>query len=284
MRISSLQRGLIGSSGDPLRVSTSGGCVSGGAAFNWSTAKKAEYRMETGALETDSSGNSNTLTAYGDPSAYGTSPPQGSYSCYYDGNDAHYIVDSSLPAGFPGKGNTGSQNFLIMGWWSPHMNQNSTIVTKYYATNYERQFEIANAWGTANNFKVLISSLGSSADVSFTFTPATYNGVDLTVDDWYHFGFWHDTTLDKWGIRVWDGSTVYNYSAAYSSGVWIDTTDPYVLPAFAIGARRSSGGTYSTYADGRIDQVVVYSWADGSNPTEKQILDKIDAVRGGTAP
>lgn len=76
-----------------------------------------------------------------------------------------------------------------------------------------------------------------------------------------------------------DGGSTYNYSVAYTNGVHLGTG------AFALGASINadiSNGT--SMIDGKIDQAVVYSWANGSNPTEQQILDQIDAVRGGTAP
>jgi hypothetical protein len=248
--------------------------------YTWSGVKEAEYRFETGAMTTDS-GTTNTLVASGTPPGTDTTNfKQGvaSASFLIASSQDYTREDAAVAAGFPGKSSTGYQNFLIMGWVRPNASANMTVLSKYYTGTANRSWELNIAYVTTSNFRVYLSGDGTSTAgdnfVSFTFSTVN-GGVNLVNGQWYHVGLWHDSNLDKWGLRVYDvtGTTTYNYSAAKTTGIFLSTA------TFSIGSR--AGTILFT---GNIDQTVVYAWADGANPTEQQILDQIDAVRGGTSP
>jgi hypothetical protein len=278
MRISSLQRGLIGSSGDPLRVSTSGGCVSGGAAFNWSAVLRAQYDFEnSGALGEDTTANNLDITDAGDGATHDTTNEKiGSGCVSFDGSTTAllYLADSSLPAGFPGKNSGGYQNFLVTGWYRVDGTGGTVaLISKYYPETDGRSWRLDMVTGAEPDFRILLSSDGSAATVSYTFTVAD-GGVQVAANTWYHIGFYHDSTLDRWGLVVWDGSTKYSHT-----DVTLTTGINLGVAGFAIGACISSGGTDIGHMDGKVDHVKIYSWADGSNPTQAEILTQIDADR-----
>ena len=128
---------------------------------------------------------------------------------------------------------------------------------------------------------MFISSNGTSADIlNYTFSAANGGFSMATGNNWYHFALWFDSTLNKCGIIIYNtesGEKTYSVSAG-------GLTTYLGTASFGIGMRRSSGGTISSTINGIMEQVVLYSWSDGSGPTEQQILNQVAAVRGGTLP
>jgi len=261
-----------------------GGGTSDAGGFDWSAVKVAEYRFAPSALGTDSSSGGNTLTVGSGVTSNTTyykadGGTNGSGLWDQTANAYAYRVDGDLSAGFPGKSSGGNKNFLVMGWYGPYeVTVGGILLSKYYAATGERSWEVIA--GSASGIKAYISSNGTSADIlNYTFNAAN-GGIDLVTSRWIHFALWFDSTLNKCGIVVYDninGEKTYSVSAGGLT-TYLGTSD------FAVGMRRSSGGTMVSPIYGLMEQVVIYSWSDGSGPTEQQILNQVAAVRGGTLP
>lgn len=267
-----------------MNVAIVGGGVAAATGFNWASALQGYWRFETSpGFTADSSGNANTLTDGGASATQNTSvyiEGAASLDCGGDTTGDMYLADGDLSAGFPGKATTGYQNFLVTAWIrADTVTESAALITKYYATDGQRSWMMGILYGTGANIRITTSSLGTSASVSgYTFT-AVDGGVDLAADTWYHVAIWFDTTLNKRGIRVKEnGGSTYNYSAEHTANVYLGTAK------FSIGQQRSSADSTSSDFNGKVDKVVIYSWADGSNPTEDEIVTQIDALSAGTAP
>lgn len=250
--------------------------------WSWSARKVGEYRFENGALTTDSSSAGNTLTT-NNVTANTTTYKQGSASGDFSGTSSYGArTNADLSSGFPGKSSTGYQNFLIMGWVRidtlPAASGATTLFSKYYGSTGQRSFKagIYND-GTNTNFYVRVSPDGAANTLKIYTTTDSF--PNLAVNTWYHFALWHDSTLDKFGAVVFtDGGSSYSASQSHTTGCYLGTSQ------WAIGISMAYDGGTVEPIDAKIDQVVVYSWPDGSNPTEQQIIDQVNAVRGGTAP
>jgi hypothetical protein len=261
-----------------------GGGTNDAGGFDWSAVKVAEYRFAPSALGTDSSSGGNTLTVGSGVTSntvyyQADGGTNGSGKWDQTANAYAYRADGDLSAGFPGKSSGGNKNFLVMGWYVPYeVTVGGILLSKYYAATGERSWEVQAA---ANAIKVFISSNGTSADIlNYTFSAANGGFSMATGNNWYHFALWFDSTLNKCGIIIYNtesGEKTYSVSAG-------GLTTYLGTASFGIGMRRSSGGTISSTINGIMEQVVLYSWSDGSGPTEQQILNQVAAVRGGTLP
>jgi hypothetical protein len=255
---------------------------SAAAGFSWSTAKIAEYRFEDGALGTDSSGIGNNLTPAAGFTVNTTYYKQGSASADVNQSTTGvaYLADGSLSAGFPGKSSGGNSNFLVMGWARPReVTTGGSLVAKYYATDTYRSWEIFTS--SAKCFKVYASDDGLSASINYAFTAAN-GGLELSINTWYHFAFWIDETIGQYGIIIYEAvAGEKKYSADLPAAFESELYDGGAY--LGVGARYS-GSVASTSFDGKIDQVVVYTWTTGNGPSEAEIENQVSAVRGGTAP
>ena len=255
---------------------------SAAAGFSWSTAKIAEYRLEDGALGTDSSGAGNNLTVAAGFTADTTNYKQGSASADVNQSTTGvaYILDGDLSAGFPGKSSGGNSNFLVMGWARPdEVTTGGMLATKYYATAGARSWEIHIS---ANFFRVYGSDDGATASINYIFSAAN-GGLDLSINTWYHFAFWIDETIGQYGMIIYEAVAG---EKKYSANLPTPDYDNELYDgagAFGIGARWSGSVAYGSF-NGKIDQVVVYTWTSGSGPSEVEIENQVSAVRGGTAP
>src|SRR5574343_1702835 len=228
--------------------------VSGGSppAYDFSAILRAQYDFENGAaLGEDTTANNLDLTNAGGCTQNTAVEKVGTACLEGDGSSTAYLylADGDLPAGFPGKNSGGYQNFLITGWYRVDGTGGTlTLISKYYAETDGRSWRLDMVTGAEPDFKLLLSSDGSAATVSYTFTVAD-GGVQVAANTWYHIGFYHDSTLDRWGLVVWDGSTKYSHT-----DVTLTTGINLGVAAFAINAARSSGGTPSQQVDGNRDK------------------------------
>lgn len=251
-----------------------------GSSYDWASAYKAHYKFESGALTTDTHAVE-TLTNVGTVVASTTVFKEGAASADFTGSSSQhfYRVDGDLASGFPGKNTGGTQNFLVAGWIRPDgSTMNSVFLSKYYAETNGRSYRIDTVYGTTMNFKILWRSNDDTTTSTKTLT-TTDSWPDMAAG-WYHFCMWHDSDLNLVGFRVWDDttSTQYNYSVAHTTGINLSNTP------LSIGAIRSSTGYSEGHVDAKMDNVVIYGWADGSTLTEQNIVDKCDSVRGGLTP
>ncbi len=249
--------------------------------YDFASVLRGQWDFENEAnLGEDTTANNVDLTDPGAGATHDTTNEKiGSGCVSFDGSSTALLAlaDGSLPAGFPGKNSGGYQNFLITGWYRVDGTGGTVVlISKYYAETDGRAWRLDMVTGAEPNFKLLLSSDGAAATVSYTFTVAD-GGVQVAANTWYHIGFYHDSTLNRWGLVVWDGSTKYSHT-----DVELTTGINLGVAGFAIGAGLSSASTPTAQMDGKVDHVKIYGWADGSNPTQDEILLQIDSDRGDT--
>lgn len=229
--------------------------------FTGDAACEAVWRLESGALTTDSSGNGNTLTNDG-VAASGTYK-EGSYSgdFEYDETDSLLISDASLSSGFPLKTGDTTKDISVCFWFRLESHPASTyLFSKFDLTTNKASFGIlvTSALKIGHNIGY---NYGASYEVNWD-TGTLSDGV------WYHVGATYDDSSKAWTMRVWNGTTsaiVANLSGTKTNN--ISVTSASVL----IGACQEGAAAWT---DGLIDEVVVFS----------RVLStaEIDSIRGGT--
>lgn len=233
--------------------------------FSGDTNCVAEWRVNNGALTTDSKGT-NTLNDYatvqtdtvdykeGDASAY----------CQLTNTEHFYLTDAELDTGFPVK-NGGTGTFSVCYWFkADSLPNNSGHVTKWDAANNERTFM------TKTGSTTLQAYIGHTSGTGFELLSGT---LTVTTGRWYHVGFTYDAGDKTWKFRVWDddgGGTpaiVLNASGTATNTISVTASN------FGIGAYFGND-TPANYFDGNLDEVVFF----------KDILstDDIDAIRQGS--
>jgi hypothetical protein len=216
---------------------------------------KALWRMETGALTTDSIGT-NTLTTGNSPTADGTNYKEGSYSCDFDKaqNDQLEITDASLDSGFPCKNGESNKTFSICAWARPDtFSSTPTIVAKA---------------GVSNVFWIRVDAGGK---LEFYIDNGSWRlaefGDAMTLDRWYHVTCTYDNSDQSYRIRIWDdnGSDQLgtDVTGTYAGGAITLGTDP-----FDIG---HADGDF--HWGGQIDEVVVFD--------DVLLVAEIDEIRQG---
>ncbi len=188
---------------------------------------KGYYRFESGALTTDSSGNSKTLTAISDPA----DDSAGKYgnSCAFDGNDGYYRDSDSDYAP------TGS---FSCGAWIKTSNSGvrQSIIIKASSTNYSFGLELntdnkiqATLWQYAGGEYLVVTAVGPTlTDGLWHHVVMTYNGTVLTA------------YVD--GVEVGSDNT--------TSGTWYTGST-----RFSIGCRADN----ANYFTGSIDDAFFYN-------------------------
>jgi large repetitive protein len=191
---------------------------------------KAYYRFESGALTTDSSGESHTLTAISDP-AEDTGKWSGAVA--FDGNDAYSAVDH---ADFKPTG-----NFTIGAWVKTSVDTGG-IFQSYSANTNIAGIQIL----TVSNIARLISGKnnGTVQGTHYQIIDGTTNVCD---------GNWHFV------VGTWDGS----YLRIYVDGVSDATAVSWAnAPAYAatnyvrLGCRNRTG-TNEIFLTGSLDDVFI---------------------------
>jgi hypothetical protein len=229
--------------------------------FSLETHCKALWRLENGALTTDSK-STNTLSASGSPPTADTvNFEEGAASAVYVRATPtyHYKSDAGLASGFPCKNGESNLSFTVCAWIRP-----------------------AGTWTSGANWYTVSSKGGAwalwaygevgGAHIEFDWwdSSALQDWLELTrplqADTWYHLAVTFDNATNTVHMRLYDtsNSTVYDdsYTSTYNSGI------------------RATSGTFGIgYAggdawDGNIDEVVVFDEVLSSGD--------IDKVRGGT--
>lgn len=227
---------------------------------------KALWRMESGALTTDSKGT-NTLT---DNNTVGTDTvnyKEGAASADFEQANAEWlsITDGNLDSGFPLKGGESNKTILVC-FWAKVESFASTyphLFAKYALVGGKRSFAIAT--NAADEAYIVIGyNSGLSAEI-------ITHASTLVTGRFYHFGVWFDDTDKGYGIRIWD-DTAQEIVGTDKTGT--ATNNIYVSSTveLTIGSRAAGSQPY----DGLMDEVVVFD-AISADPTAK-----IDEIRAGT--
>lgn len=212
--------------------------------FSGDPSCKALWRFENGALVTDSIGT-NTLTAYGTPTADVANYKEGAAAVAYGGSAYHYITDDNLSSGFPFKNGDTTKLATICCWF------NVASVASGEKTLYSK-FNTG-----AGRYYPLTLEI-ASANLQFLYGRGTYDATwvglgTVSAGVWYHLS----VVIDGVNGRVW--AVVYNdttgvttfFNAAFLLGTLGIGSDQW-----SIGERGDNEG-YKFY--GTIDEVVVFN-------------------------
>lgn len=221
---------------------------------------QAWWRLEDGALTTDSSGKGNTLTNSGVVSS--ATHQEGSYSGNFGGSQYEVIADSALSADFPGKGGTAAHDMTICCWFRPDVVPGSSnydaLIGKYVTSGDLR------TWNLRMENSVLGFTIGYS---SGTTNQTIAHASALTTGRWYHVGVTYNASTRACTIRIWDDTA----GAILGSDVGSAFTYDMSPRAGEVRLGSYNGGNY---LDGRLDDVVVFNRALSAT--------EIDAVRAQT--
>jgi len=221
---------------------------------------QAWWRLEDGALTTDSSGKGNTLTNSGVSSS--STHQEGSYSGECDGSSYLAIADASLSASFPGKSGTSAQDMTICCWFRPDVVPGSSnydaLIGKYVTSGDLR------TW----NLRMENSVLGFTIGYSSGTTNQTIAHVStLTAGRWYHVGVTYNASTRLCTIRIWDDTGGAILGSDVSSAFSYDMSP-------RAGEVRLGSYNGGNYLDGLLDDVVVFN--------RVLTTDEIDEVRNQT--
>ena len=228
---------------------------------------KALWRLEDGALTTDSKGT-NTLTNV-NVEAYTVGYKEGA-GCgdFSDASgDYMYRADAGLDSGFPGKNGESNANFSISFWmWmsiSPATASWDYIVTKWDSANNKRTYAVAiHRIAGTDYLELLIGYGGGISTDMYTHASA------LLIGQWYHVGVtWNDSTK-AYVIRVWDdtaGATLGVDKTGTGSNQ-MNIEDALLV----IGDRSDFNANFTGY----LDEVVIFN--------DILTSDEIDEIRNQT--
>ncbi len=212
---------------------------------------KALWRVEDGALTTDSKGT-NTLTAGGTPAADTGDYMEGAASVDYDGSSYHSITDANLDAGFPLKNGVTTRKITLCFWFKPDVDPTSQSWHGFIHKGAANQYSLAvNFYSNGGK-----PALHFGHDAGVTETIITWPTA-CAINKWY----WVCVRIEQDGsdidyyFYVWDedaGDTLG--SNAEQSGTKPSKTWNIEDATLYIGSR---GGAAGYHFEGRMDEIVV---------------------------
>ena len=218
----------------------------------------ARWRFEPGALTTDSSGNSNTLTIPGgaaDPTIDSSWRVEGQASAKFVNASSQraYIVEANQSAGFPGLSTDAVPvtTFSICGWFkTPTISVTSGILNKWSATAGNRCFQLWFGGATKKLTFCLRDTSGNESAVS------GQHQTVLSDNSVYFFAVGFDETTDYLFVRLRDinaNSIGTDVSAEARAAGWDGLNVSTVH--FYVGTQNGS----AVSMDGWLDDVRIYS-------------------------
>lgn len=227
---------------------------------------RAWYRLESGALTTDSSGEGNTLTN-SNGVTNSTDHKEGSHSAEFDAGSSQclYRSDGDLAAGFPGKTGDSVHKITVCCWVqfdTVTPAAPSGVVRKYdYASNWR-------SWGInlKHTSSELVWVVGYNSGAAYEYAEF---GTACQTGRWYHVGCTFDGASGDYRLRVWD-DTAGALLDSDVTGTWSDADLPGTAAPLVLGAYL----TDLRFHDGHLDDVVIFS--------DVLSADDIDAIRNQT--
>lgn len=233
------------------------GISAGANDFSGDANCKALWRLEDGALTTDSKGG-NTLAAYATPTANTTTFKEGAASCDFDAGDGLYIGDGDTDTGFPFRSADGGgriMNLSLAAWvYSDGISGYQTIFAQAQAS--------ATFWIRINPSGILEFYVYVAGWEHGDF------GTAMSATTWYHVGVTYQDSDNSYRIRVWD-DTAGDYLGA-------DVTGSFSGSPQITGQRYTVGSEAFATSNwiGLLDEVVVFN--------DVLTTDEIDQIRAGT--
>ena len=223
---------------------------------------KALYRLEAGALTTDSKGG-NTLANHGVTSA--AAHEEGSSSGSFASANGQYgtIPDAALADGFPLKSGDTNKKISVTFWCYagtlPVSGGQRGLVTKNKMGKQSFAAALYNSAG-ATCFIMRIGCSGAN-----TYEGHVLSSLRVASGKWYHVGMTYQDSDRAWRIRVWDDTAQQVYETTGTGTRAINVKD----------ADFELGRTLATnYWNGYMDEVAVFD--------DVLTADEIDQIRQGT--
>jgi hypothetical protein len=223
---------------------------------------KALWRFESGALTADSI-SANTLTATASSPAVDTNDYKegnGSVRFTRTSDQGFYIDDANLSSGFPLK--SGDSNKLITAcfWYRPTSGDSSldskVLLEKWQKADltYKFCFMVNHHYGYLNY------GWGRSDGLA----DWIQGQIPITDGLWHHIAMIWDGINKTAKFRVWNGTSVTNYTSTFTSQLNISDARLYV--------GRYIGGNAG--CNGRMDELVLFN---------RSLTDtEVDSIRNGT--
>lgn len=216
----------------------------------------ARYRFERGALTTDDSANTNTVTSHGTPSSvydckegYGAVELNGSTD-YYD------LANGSLSADFPGKAAASNPDLTVCFLMNPDANDYASCVAKWkddgdegwMVFQYSDEIRFYKGWNSGND------------------SETTTTAINMTFDGshWYFVAVRYDESADLGTaravkIKVYDLSTsewLADTTATHSNNM-----DNNCVAPLHIGVHYNNAWALIDYFDGKLDDIQIFDRA-----------------------
>lgn len=226
---------------------------------------KALWRLENGALTTDSKGT-NTLTPAGTPTADAVTYKEGAASCDLDNLDSLYILDGNLDAGYPFKNGDSTKKFSYCAWFYmdsvPAVSKTGTIYFKFAAGKNVVQISTYRPIGDT----LFYVWIGYNGGVTWE---AKNHATAMVASRWYHVGYTYQDSDKSFRLRIWDDTAGALLGGAELTGNYTNNINIEDSPVGAVGNATSTFGLV-----GKIDEVVIFN--------DILTADEIDQIRSGT--
>ena len=216
---------------------------------------KALWRLENGALTTDSKGT-NTLTNNGvtaDTSNFKEGLASGSF--VLASSQYQIILDSNLNSGFPLKNGDSNKNISVSAWVRPSSfgaeGINRLIFAKWDSTNNRRSFGGAIITSGSNYYARIFLGYNSGASGE-----GWNHGTTLSVNNWYHITFTYQDSDKSYAIRIRDVNGIIGTDLTGTATLDSNKLAVGVSP-FTLGALMNDV-TPNLLFDGPIDELVVF--------------------------
>ena len=217
------------------------------------------WRLESGALTTDSIGT-NTTTLHSITSDTSLKKEGGGSGIWSYTISDMTIADANLSSKFPLKSGDTNKKISVCFWVYRTGSTNRWFFGKG-ADGSSYSFTIHNVDGTGLNMWI-----GHNGGASYEIITGPSYGSMLS--NWFHVGATFDDSTKGWHFRVWDdtGGAVTDMSGTSTNNIYVGNI------ALGIGCDGVTGRAFG----GRLDEVVVFN--------DILTSDEIDAIRQGLYP
>ena len=211
----------------------------------------AWYKLESGALTTDSTANGNTLTNSGPMTADTVNYAEGLASGLITFGEYQRRNDADLSAAFPCKSGTANTTYTIGGWFRPTTMPGAgcDIISKAKS--------------------VILVQSGTSLDLWHYYGESSVDSVvslaNAFVDDaWSHIAVTYDDATQAWVLYSYVGGELKTTSGTFAHAQFC-SEEPFRIGQYIF---------YSAYTAGNLDEIFVYDRVLSA--------DEIADIRGGT--
>lgn len=218
--------------------------------FSGDTNCVALWKLESGALPTDSKGTNTLDDTYG-PDEDTVNQQEGNCCADFDGSQGLTCDDADLDSGFPFKYGWSGDEMSVALWFYVQSDTDGLIFGKFTVDNMQFCIIYENA---GNKLQFRYSANGTSVTTLVIFS-------SLSLSQWYHLGLTFKVSTRGLTARLWNGSSASDFSDTLVSDIYDNASQLQI------------GGLDWDFT-GKEDEIVVF----------KDLLTsgEIDQIRQGT--